>query len=168
MTAKNGKPCKKCGTSRWYKGGACVSCSKECARQWEIKNKAKRAESNRRWSQANPDKVAAKSRRWRAENPGKAKAVKHRRRARKAEAGGDFTAAEWRALCKQYDNRCACCGKKKKLEFDHVRPISEGGTSDISNAQPLCRSCNASKGEKTTDYRTKQGIVRWVQKRLRL
>lgn len=76
-----------------------------------------------------------------------------RRRAREAGADGSFTQKEWNRLCKKYDNRCVACGKKTKLEVDHIVPLSKGGSSYISNIQPLCRSCNASKSDKTIDYR---------------
>lgn len=80
----------------------------------------------------------------------------HRQRARQAQAGGFFTVEEWRALCEKYGNRCLCCGATDKpLSADHVIPLSKGGINDISNIQPLCRSCNFKKGTKTTDYRPK-------------
>jgi 5-methylcytosine-specific restriction endonuclease McrA len=46
-----------------------------------------------------------------------------------------------------------CCDKKRKLTADHIVPVSKGGTSNISNIQPLCGPCNSSKGAKTVDYR---------------
>jgi 5-methylcytosine-specific restriction endonuclease McrA len=75
------------------------------------------------------------------------------RRTRKTKAGGAYTSAQWIALCDKYYNKCLCCNKKRKLTADHVIPVSKGGTSDISNIQPLCGPCNSSKGAKTTDYR---------------
>ena len=48
---------------------------------------------------------------------------------------------------------CLCCNRRRKLTADHVIPVSKGGTSYISNIQPLCQPCNSSKGTKTTDFR---------------
>ena len=40
---------------------------------------------------------------------------------------------------------CQCCGSSDRLEYDHITPFSCGGTSDASNIQLLCMSCNRSK-----------------------
>lgn len=76
-----------------------------------------------------------------------------RRRMRVKQNGGAHTRAEWLALCEQYGNRCLRCGKKRPLSKDHVIPVLLGGSNDISNIQPLCRSCNSSKGASIVDYR---------------
>lgn len=90
-------------------------------------------------------------------NPAIARAKGHRRRARLLAAGGTFTAQEWNDLKAQYGYRCLCCGRQEPeivLTVDHVVPISLGGHNDISNIQPLCLSCNTSKGNRhITDYR---------------
>ena len=77
----------------------------------------------------------------------------HRRRARIKGLKDHFKPAEWRALCKQYDHRCLCCGEQKPLSPDHVIPISSGGSNAIDNIQPLCLECNLRKNAKTIDYR---------------
>ena len=30
-------------------------------------------------------------------------------------------------------------------EIDHVRPLEQGGTNDVDNLQPLCKSCHQTK-----------------------
>lgn len=78
----------------------------------------------------------------------------HKRRARIAQTGGSYTRSEWRKLCEFYDHRCLCCGMKfQRLTVDHVLPLSKGGTNNIQNIQPLCRSCNSRKHDKEIDYR---------------
>ncbi len=70
----------------------------------------------------------------------------HTRRARIEGNGGSHTTDEWLALVEQHDKRCARCLEQKPLTRDHIVPISRGGTNDITNIQPLCSSCNSSKG----------------------
>jgi hypothetical protein len=45
--------------------------------------------------------------------------------------------------------RCRMCGSTEILEYDHIIPISKGGTSDPENIQLLCRSCNRTKRTRT-------------------
>jgi 5-methylcytosine-specific restriction endonuclease McrA len=153
------------------------------SREWKKRNRNKARASYTKWAKKNPDKVksnrkayydnnreaalaySAKFRadnpelvkenlaRWKRENPEKVSAILQKRRTAKAKSGGAYTYEQWIALCGKYGNKCLCCDKKKKLTPDHVFPVSKGGTSDISNIQPLCGPCNSSKGAKTVDYR---------------
>ncbi len=84
-------------------------------------------------------------RRWVKKNPKRMAHLKARRYARKKNAEGSHTFEEWRELCKKFNQKCAKCGKKKKLTKDHIKPLSAGGTDFINNIQPLCRSCNSRK-----------------------
>jgi 5-methylcytosine-specific restriction endonuclease McrA len=36
----------------------------------------------------------------------------------------------------------------KKLQIDHIVPLAQGGTNDISNLQTLCAKCNREKSAK--------------------
>ncbi len=79
------------------------------------------------------------------------------RTARKRHVGGDITTSQWREIKAKYNYTCLCCGRREpdiRLSIDHVIPIVKGGTSNIDNIQPLCRSCNSSKHTKIIDYRS--------------
>lgn len=67
-----------------------------------------------------------------------------------------FTNAEWEDLKARYGYKCLNCWRREphiKLTIDHVVPLQLGGSGAISNIQPLCGSCNSSKGTNTYDYR---------------
>jgi hypothetical protein len=46
--------------------------------------------------------------------------------------------------------RCQCCGSSSSLEYDHITPYSCGGSSNVSNIQLLCFTCNRSKSNSCT------------------
>lgn len=75
---------------------------------------------------------------------------------------GGHTAKEWRALVTEFDWRCVRCERKGgRLSKDHIVPLFLGGTDDIANLQPLCRRCNSSKGEETTDWKAYRRAHGW-------
>ena len=197
MTAGNGKPCKKCGTSEWGPKGNCRQCTRDRAakkyredpaaakeyakrnreriadraRRWRENNRAAIQEYNQRWYRANAEANKEQSRQWQRTHPEQMReyrrAAKHRRKAAIKGSSGSYTAAEWAALVKHYGGRCLCCGRNDvTLTVDHIVPLVMGGSNDISNIQPLCRSCNCSKQAKNIDYRPDKGIKRWIQRKL--
>ncbi len=103
--------------------------------------------------QANKEEIRAHQREYQRQHPEYSARRTMRYYARKKGAEGNHTAAEWIALREWFGNRCLCCGTVGKVEADHVIPLDRGGSDDIANIQSLCRSCNASKGTQTTDYR---------------
>ncbi len=41
--------------------------------------------------------------------------------------------------------KCARCGSREKLEYDHIVPISKGGSNTARNIELLCEKCNRGK-----------------------
>lgn len=125
------------------------------------KNRARNADrlaENQQYRAANRERVRdlgrEQSARYRREHPGWAAQKQHRRRSLALGAPGEFTVAEFVALCGLYGNRCLCCGTTdRRLTADHVVPLTKGGSNGIENIQPLCGSCNSRKHVSIVDYR---------------
>lgn len=66
---------------------------------------------------------------------------------------GTHTAEEWAALVAFCGGSCVRCGSSERIVKDHITPIYQGGSDAIDNLQPLCGSCNSSKGPDATDLR---------------
>lgn len=64
----------------------------------------------------------------------------------------DILASKLKHECFKRDNyKCRECGKTNIdtiLHCDHIKPVSQGGTDELSNLQTLCQNCNISKSDK--------------------
>jgi 5-methylcytosine-specific restriction endonuclease McrA len=123
-------------------------------RAWAKKNKKRIKANNAARYKRDKVRITKRNAAYRKAHPEAANARTHKRRAAKTKAGGAYTSEQWMTLCNKFGNVCLCCRKSKKLTPDHVIPIAKGGTSNISNIQPLCMPCNAHKHTGTTDFRS--------------
>lgn len=152
------------------------------ARKWRMDNRERSNQYSNDWVERNPEERKRIQVSWRRRNPEKVRIYRlldydrhpetyreaKRRyrnryrdkhvawwraaRARRGNALGSFTTAEWQLLVALFDNRCGYCWKGVKLEADHVVPLSKGGTNFIENILPACRSCNARKGASVVQF----------------
>ena len=55
----------------------------------------------------------------------------------------NFTKTQRKQVSKRFNNKCATCKEcLDKFEIDHIRALANGGTNDMKNLQPLCKSCH--------------------------
>lgn len=101
--------------------------------RWRGGNAANAREHNRRWAAAHPEQEALRTSKYRARQRG---------------AEGTVSVEDWRSIVARQGGRCAHCGETRKLERDHIVPLSRGGSNLPANIQGLCRSCNARKGDR--------------------
>lgn len=77
------------------------------------------------------------------------------RRERLKRFGGSHSVEEWEEVKSMYSYTCPACFRKEpeiKLTRDHILSLSNGGSDDIENIQPLCVRCNSRKATKTIKY----------------
>jgi hypothetical protein len=51
-----------------------------------------------------------------------------------------------REVWRRDNGKCVECGSQEKLEYDHIIPVSKGGSNTARNIQLLCEKCNRKKG----------------------
>jgi hypothetical protein len=47
--------------------------------------------------------------------------------------------------------RCVDCGSRERLEFDHIIPVSKGGSNTARNIELRCEACNRRKSATVTE-----------------
>ena len=111
------------------------------------KNKDLRKQQASLWNKKNKDRVNYLQRERYRLRPETKSEHKHRRRARLNNNGVYHVSTKF--LNKLRSSSCAVCKSTNSVSIDHIVPISRGGAHSEGNLQPLCFSCNSSKGNKT-------------------
>jgi len=52
-----------------------------------------------------------------------------------------------REVWRRDEGKCSNCGSQIKLEYDHIIPVSKGGSNTARNIQLLCEACNRAKSD---------------------
>lgn len=126
----------------------------ERSKIYREKNKDVISERSKKYYKNNKEQILEKNVKYRRTPEGKAAKIRasHKRRSLKS-AGGSYTDAEWKEVLEKYGEFCLHCGSTEHITIDHVIALSQGGSNTKNNLQPLCMSCNCSKGIKAIDYR---------------
>jgi len=145
----------------------CKSCCRKHQKKYKeqkrlyMKEYVKNNFSKRKeWLVKNKERIKEYDKKRYYEASGKRKEYLRKRRMKLKNIDGFHTEKDWKDLFLFiYENKCFGCGKSGKdveLTKDHIIPISNGGTDNIENLAPLCRSCNSSKGNKGAEWYIKK------------
>ena len=93
------------------------------------------------------------SSRWGSDSEERGRGLRSQRLS-EARTKGTHSPAEWDAMKAFHGHRCVRCHGDGEIVKDHILPIYQGGSDSIENIQPLCRSCNCSKGPDASDLRS--------------
>jgi Holliday junction DNA helicase RuvB len=52
-----------------------------------------------------------------------------------------------REVWRRDGGKCVKCGSRKNLEYDHIIPVSQGGSNTARNIELLCEACNRAKSD---------------------
>lgn len=166
--ARNREKVKADGKARYY---ANPEKYRAASAAWRAANPEANRTANEAWRNANPERLKSKraeyhaanrekrlaqARAWREKNPERFRELwcyhTSLRRARKMALTGSHTRDEKAALLKQFGGKCAEPTCRVDLggrpNWDHIVPVTRGGTNFISNLQPFCKSCNSRKHAK--------------------
>jgi len=119
-------------------------------------NKIKKQIAGRAHYQKNKAEISKKHREWRKKNPALNAFFRMKRRALEKKASINLKAMkEWiKAVRSKPSAICYYCTSKfpiSEIHFDHIIPLSKGGDHSVENLCISCKSCNLTKGRKTTD-----------------
>lgn len=131
----------------------------EYCRRYYAEHRAELMARSRSYYAQHRDAQRALNKQWYTEHPEYSLAHGEKRRVLRRDNGGSgVTMQQWTDVLDRYGRKCLACGAAENITMDHVVPLIKHGQHDPTNVQPLCATCNASKGTKTIDYRALRAI----------
>lgn len=124
------------------------------ARFWKAKNADCVIAYNASYYAHNRDVLLERAKSRQKEHPESWRRASHKRRVRLAQVLGFHSDAEWSEIASRQEWRCAICRRRRKLERDHIVPLSRGGSDYAFNIQGLCKPCNSGKRDKAVSKPT--------------
>lgn len=155
--------CKKCNAkeaSIYQKNNREKSTARQ--KEWIKNHPEKVSQYARTYREKNTLKVSERKKKWRERNRERWRLYKLNRRAKLAGNGGRHTKEQIERLLILQRYKCIYCLTNigRLYHIDHIRPISKGGSNDISNIQLLCPPCNLKKhNADPIDFSNKQGFL---------
>lgn len=134
----------------------CKVCSLIRKKEYKLRNREKVLASLREYNKT--PKARESNKRYMKTDVGRLNGINsiYRRRSKLKIGRHDFSNSDLQLLLALQGGKCACCHQEfsetRKLERDHIKPISKGGETTLENIQLLCRSCNAKKHDKEIRY----------------
>ncbi len=148
---KDGKrsECKKCQSIRikeWNERNKGWRKERDARYHREHYCKSKRVKYHKQYYQDNKDRIKHQHQEYQMKNREAAATRTAGYRSKKLTLEATLTNEQWGVLKSMFRNRCVYCGKKtKRLEREHIIPVSLGGALSFNNIVPACHSCNAKK-----------------------
>ena len=116
--------------------------------EWKKKNLKRHKRNQQKYRDAHKKERALYDKKRKKTHKEDIKTCQRKRRAAKLLVKENYTYEDKKITLNAFNHKCENCGKKNKLSIDHHRPLSKGNPLTLSNAVPLCHSCNSSKGNK--------------------
>jgi len=113
-------------------------------RRYRQENAGRVRARNQAYREANLKEVTEYRRGYHKANPEASVTAAHKRRVHKV--GNKSFVVTTKEMKRIWNSACVYCGATENINADHVVPIAKGGSHGIGNLQPLCKSCNSSKG----------------------
>jgi Holliday junction DNA helicase RuvB len=63
------------------------------------------------------------------------------------EGRGSIPSDVRREVWRRDGGKCAKCGSRERLEYDHIIPVTRGGSNTARNIELLCEACNRAKSD---------------------